>query len=70
MAAKQPRRGSAGGGAEKRRRPPAPAAAAATQVWPDRGQVGPEWPLDYLKPELSVLLKSAKELRLAPTHSY
>src|SRR5215213_3483981 len=26
----------------ERRRPPAPAAAAATQVWPDRGQVGPE----------------------------
>ena len=28
--------------ARERRRPPAPAAAAATQVWPDRGQVGPE----------------------------
>ena len=47
--------------ARERRRPPAPA-AAATQVWPDRGQVGPECRVAYLKPELSVLLKSAKDL--------
>ena len=60
--AKKPRHGSAGASNAERRRPPARRHSGLARSWPGRSQVR----VAYLKLELSVLLKPAKDLRLPP----